>query len=176
MGTYSLLNIIWFVTLIKCCGSFLVKKIYIYSTLLFIFQGAAYYSSTYPFHQEYLSTSAFSRPFLEFYLVLFWRFSFIIVFVLEKKKEEKIWKKKRKSKRKRKTRRRRKWGRNSRKSVTWSAVPDAPKLVYMGMRLWEGQRPRRGRWPMIPHRTIFSGLRSWFGGLRGLILALKGLI
>ena len=111
MGTYSLLNIIWFVTLIKCCGSFLVKKIYIYSTLLFIFQGAAYYSSTYPFHQEYLSTSAFSRPFLEFYLVLFWRFSFIIVFVLEKKKEEKIWKKKRKSKRKRKTRRRRKWGR-----------------------------------------------------------------
>ena len=61
--------------------------------MLFIFQGAAYYSSTYPFHQEYLSTSAFSRPFLEFYLVLFWRFSFIIVFVLEKKKEEKIWKK-----------------------------------------------------------------------------------
>ena len=24
---------------------------------------------------------------------------------------------------------------NSRKSVTWSAVPDAPKLVYVGMRL-----------------------------------------
>ena len=23
--------------------------------------------------------------------------------------------------------------RNSRKSVTWSAVPDAPKLVYIGM-------------------------------------------
>ena len=23
----------------------------------------------------------------------------------------------------------------SRKSVTWSAVPDAPKLVYVGMRL-----------------------------------------
>ena len=32
---------------------------------------------------------------------------------------------------------------NSRKSVTWSAVPDAPKLVYVGMRLWEGQRPQR---------------------------------
>ena len=26
-------------------------------------------------------------------------------------------------------------GKNSRKSVTWSAVPDAPKLVYVGMRL-----------------------------------------
>ena len=26
-------------------------------------------------------------------------------------------------------------GNNSRKSVTWSAVPDAPKLVYVGMRL-----------------------------------------
>ena len=66
-------------------------------------------------------------------------------------------------------------GANSCKSVTWSAVPDAPMLVYVGMRWWEGQRPRRGRWPMISHRTIFSGLRSWFGGLRGLILALKGL-
>ena len=49
---------------------------------------------------------------------------------------------------------------NSRKSVTWSAVPDAPMLVYVGMRWWEGQRPRRGRWPMIPHRAIFSSFRS----------------
>ena len=43
---------------------------------------------------------------------------------------------------------------------TWSAVPDAPMLVYVGMRWWEGQRPRRGRWPMIPHRAIFSSFRS----------------
>ena len=45
---------------------------------------------------------------------------------------------------------------NSRKSVTWSAVPNAPILVYVGMWWWEGQRPQRGQWPMIPHRAIFS--------------------
>ena len=49
---------------------------------------------------------------------------------------------------------------NSRKSVTWWAVPDAPMLVYVE-RMWrKGQRPWRGRWPMIPHRAIFSSF--WF--------------
>ena len=28
--------------------------------------------------------------------------------------------------------------RDGRKSITWSAVPDAPKLVYVGMKLCEG--------------------------------------
>ena len=51
--------------------------------------------------------------------------------------------------------------RNSRKSVTWSAVPDAPKLVCVGMRFWEGKRQQRGRWPIIPHRAIFSGFRPY---------------
>ena len=51
---------------------------------------------------------------------------------------------------------------NSRKSVTWSAVPVAPMLVYVRMSRWEGQRPRRGRWPMIPHRAIFSSVHFLF--------------
>ena len=52
---------------------------------------------------------------------------------------------------------------NSRKSVTWSAVPDAPMLVYFGVRWWMGQRPRRGWWPMIPCWTIAGSLIHDFG-------------
>ena len=37
----------------------------------------------------------------------------------------------------------------SRKNVRWSAVPVAPMWVYVGVRWLEGQRPRRGRWPML---------------------------
>ena len=49
-----------------------------------------------------------------------------------KGKIEREWKKeKEETKRKMKTAVRK----NSRKSVTWSAVPDAPKLVYVGLRL-----------------------------------------
>ena len=42
--------------------------------------------------------------------------------------------------------------RNSRKSVRWSAVP-VPCLSRLGLKLREraGQRPRRGRWPMLSH-------------------------
>ena len=61
---------------------------------------------------------------------------------------------------------------NSRKSVTWSAVPYAPKLLYVGVWGWEGQQPRKGRWPMIPHRAIIKDL-IWC--LRDLILGLRGL-
>ena len=53
---------------------------------------------------------------------------------------------------------------NSNKSVTWSAVPDTPKLLYVGMRWGVWQRLCTGRRPMIPDRTIFSSLRSCFGG------------
>ena len=49
---------------------------------------------------------------------------------------------------------------NSRKSVRWSAVPVAPMWVYVGMRWLEGQRPRRGRWPML---SKFLGFRLGFG-------------
>ena len=52
---------------------------------------------------------------------------------------------------------------NSRKSVTWSAVPDAPMLFYFAIRWWVGQRPRRGRWPMIPYWTIAGSLIPDFG-------------
>ena len=58
-GAYSILNVIWFVTLIKCCGSYLVRYIYIYSLLLSVFQDASNHSSTYPFYQRPLSPSAF---------------------------------------------------------------------------------------------------------------------
>ena len=51
---------------------------------------------------------------------------------------------------------------NSCKSVAWSAVPDAPMLVYVRMRRWEEQRPRKGQWPTIPHRAIFSSFRFPF--------------
>ena len=36
-------------------------------------------------------------------------------------------------------------GKNSRKSVTWSVVPNAPMLVYVRMRRREGQQTRRGQ-------------------------------
>ena len=52
---------------------------------------------------------------------------------------------------------------NSRKSVTWSAVPNASKLEYVRMRCWEGQGLWRGGWPIIPHRINFSGFwKGWF--------------
>ena len=52
-----------------------------------------------------------------------------------KKKGRNKERKKERKKKKKKGEKDRKHKRNSRKSVTWSAVPDAPKLVYVGMRL-----------------------------------------
>ena len=46
---------------------------------------------------------------------------------------------------------------NSCKSVRWSAVPVAPMWVYVGVRWLEGQRPRRGRWPML----LLFGPQGW---------------
>ena len=46
---------------------------------------------------------------------------------------------------------------NSRKSVRWSAVPVAPLWVSVCVRWLEGQRPRRGRWPML----VLTELQGW---------------
>ena len=48
---------------------------------------------------------------------------------------------------------------NSSKSFRWSAVPVAPMWVYVDVWWWEGQRPRRGRWPIL---SKFWGFRLWF--------------
>jgi len=58
---------------------------------------------------------------------------------------------------------------NSRKSVTWSAVPHAPSLVSWILAiqivfLVKGQRPRRGRWPMVPPQGNFHLFQNWLRG------------
>ena len=58
---------------------------------------------------------------------------------------------------------------NSRKSVRWSAVPIAPMWVYVGVRWLEGQRPRRGQWPML---FLFEP-QGWNYGLKAGIGALR---
>ena len=57
---------------------------------------------------------------------------------------------------------------NSCKSVKWSAVPVAPMWVYEGVRWLEGQRPRRGRWPMLSEFQEF-GPQNWNSTMDNLI-------